>query len=470
MKSVLTFIQSILSTPAIFVGLIAMIGLMLQKSDVQTTVKGTIKTILGFLVLNAGASVITNALNPFGSLFQLAFGVNGVVPNNEAITSLGLSTFAVETASIFALGMVANIVMARFSKWKYIFLTGHHALYMSCLISIILSIAGLSGWKLIVGGALLLGILMAFFPAIMQPSMNKLTGDDSLSLGHFGSSCYWLSAQIGKIFGRSAAKSNKKVRSTEEINFPQGLSFLRDNTVSIAIIMFICYVIVAGTAFFGHPTESAEIFNGSNWFVFSLIEAVTFSAGIYIVLAGVRLIIAEIVPAFRGISEKIVPNAKPAIDCPVVFPFAPNAVLIGFLCSFVGGVLALGVLILLGKAGLAVALILPGAVVHFFCGATSGVFGNAEGGVKGCVWGSFVHGIAVTFLAAALLPVLGSFGFANTTFSDADFTIVGIIFGNLAKYVGGSGLFIIIVIMFLLPIVYNYTFGRNKAAAATVEE
>ena len=100
-------------------------------------------------------------------------------------------------------------------------------------------------------------------------------------------------------------------------------------------------------------------------------------------------------------------------------------------------------------------------MVHFFCGATAGVCGNARGGLKGCILGAFVHGIAVTFLAAALLPVLGSLGFANTTFSDADFTIVGIIFGNLAKVVTGNGLFAVIAILFALPIIYNYTFGKK---------
>ena len=61
-------------------------------------------------------------------------------------------------------------------------------------------------------------------------------------------------------------------------------------------------------------------------------KGLSFAGGVYIILSGVRLIIGEIVPAFRGIAEKIVPNAKPAIDCPVVFPYAPNAVLMGFLC------------------------------------------------------------------------------------------------------------------------------------------
>lgn len=456
--AVLHFIQQVLSTPAIFVGLIALVGLLLQKQDAQSCVKGTIKTILGFIVLNAGASVVQQAIIPFGDLFQVAFGVQGVVPNNEAITSLALDQFAVQTASIFALGMVANIVLARFSKLKYIFLTGHHALYMSCLIAIVLSIGGLSGAKLIIAGALLLGFLMAFFPAIMQPTIREITGMDDLALGHFSSTGYWISAQIGKLFGKK-----EDTVTTEDVDFPQGLSFLRENTISIAIAMFICYIPVSLIASIKEAAKAAEIFGDSNWFLFSLINSITFSAGIYIVLAGVRMLIAEIVPAFKGISEKLVPNAKPALDCPIVFPYAPNAVLIGFLCSFIGGIVGLIILALMGHAGMAVAIILPGAVVHFFCGATAGVCGNARGGLKGCIAGAFVHGLAVTFLAAALYPILGSLGFANTTFSDADFTIVGIIFGNLIKVMNGNGLVVVCAVLFALPIILSTFLGKKEA-------
>ncbi len=70
--------------------------------------------------------------------------------------------------------------------------------------------------------------------------------------------------------------------------------------------------------------------------VYAIIMAITFAAGVFIILQGVRLILAEIVPAFTGFSEKLVPNARPALDCPVVYPYAPNAVLIGFLFSFLG--------------------------------------------------------------------------------------------------------------------------------------
>lgn len=458
MLAVLQFIQSILSTPAIFVGLLALLGLVLQKETPQKCVSGTIKTIMGFLVLSAGADVVQQAIIPFGNLFQMAFGLEGVVPNNEAITSLGLTDYAVQTASIFALGMVCNILLARFSKLKYIFLTGHHALYMSCLIAILMSIAGLTGVQLIITGAMLLGLVMSIFPALMQPVMEDITGDDSLALGHFGSGCYWLSAQIGKLFGK-----DDDTTTTEDISFPQWLSFLRENTVSIALAMFLCYIVVAGVANFTAAEAAAEIFGGDHWLLYSVIKSITFSGGIYIVLAGVRMLINEIVPAFKGISEKLVPNAKPALDCPIVFPFAPNAVLIGFFCSFIGGLVAMGILLLLGQTGLAVAIILPGAVVHFFCGATAGVAGNAEGGLKGCVVGAFVHGVIATFLAAGLYPVLGSMGFANTTFSDTDFTLVGIIFGNLCKVVAPNVMTIIVAVLFLIPIVYNYTIGKEKA-------
>ena len=83
MEVILRYLQQILSTPAIFVGLIAMLGLILKKADSQSIIKGTIKTILGFIVLGAG--VVQQSIVPFGDLFQMAFNMHGVVPNNEAI-------------------------------------------------------------------------------------------------------------------------------------------------------------------------------------------------------------------------------------------------------------------------------------------------------------------------------------------------------------------------------------------------
>ncbi len=192
--------------------------------------------------------------------------------------------------------------------------------------------------------------------------------------------------------------------------------------------------------------------------------AITFAAGVFIILQGVRLILAEIVPAFTGFSEKLVPNARPALDCPVVYPYAPNAVLIGFLFSFLGGLVGL---FLLGQMKLV--LILPGVVPHFFTGATAGVFGNATGGRRGAMIGAFANGLLITFLPVLLLPVLGAIGFANTTFSDADFGVIGIMLGNLARYLSPMAITGLVVALFALLVAYN-VLAKNKKANAEVQE
>ena len=39
--------------------------------------------------------------------------------------------------------------------------------------------------------------------------------------------------------------------------------------------------------------------------VYLIMLAATFSAGVFIILAGVRVVLAEIIPAFKGISERL---------------------------------------------------------------------------------------------------------------------------------------------------------------------
>lgn len=467
---VLLIIQEILSTPAILVGLMAMLGLILQKKAVEDVVKGTIKTIVGFLVLSAGAAFLqTGSLTDFGVLFNFAFNVQGVVPNNEAIVTTALIEYAQATAWIMMFGMLANIVIARFSRWNYIFLTGHHTLYMACMIAVVLSVGGLEGGMLIFAGSLLLGLVMALFPAMAQPTMTKITGSDDVGFGHFSTIGYWFAAQVGRLVGGKSMKEGK-AKSTEDINFPKRISFMRDTTVAISITMMVIFIIVAAVASTRPDYETVVAETGlsgySNWFVYALISGMNFAGAIYIILSGVRLILAEIVPAFKGIADHLVPNARPAIDCPVVFPYAPNAVLIGFLVSFLGGIVGMAILFALKPSIPTIAIILPGVVPHFFCGATSGVFANAEGGLKGCIIGSFAHGLLITFLPVITMPVIGALGFASTTFSDADFCGVGIVMGNIANLLkNGTLLMIVCVVLFMLPIIYNFAVPKKQKSA-----
>ena len=449
-QEVVKFIVDILKVPAVLVGIIAMIGLIAQRKSFADTVKGTVKTILGFLVLGGGAGVVVNSITPLGEMFEHAFNLKGFVPNNEAIVSMAMKEYGVTTALIMAFGMVANIVVARFTRLKFIFLTGHHTFYMACMISIILTVAGFTDWQLVFTGALVLGLIMAFFPALAQSQMRKITGNDDVAFGHFGTLGYVIAGWLGQLVGKGS-------RSTEEMNLPKNLSFLRDSSISISLTMMVIYLILAICA--GPEYINTKLSHGDNYLVYSIIQAITFAAGVFIILQGVRLILAEIVPAFTGFSEKLVPNAKPALDCPVVFPYAPNAVLIGFMFSFLGGLIGLFVL-----GQLKLSLILPGVVPHFFCGATAGVFGNAMGGRRGAMLGGFVNGLLVTFLPVLLLPVLGSIGFGNTTtFSDVDFCGVGIIIGYMAEWFNKDIIMGIIVAIFALLVIYNYTVKPKKS-------
>ncbi|EOH93345.1 ascorbate-specific PTS system enzyme IIC [Enterococcus haemoperoxidus ATCC BAA-382] len=448
MNSVLNILIDIASTPAILVALIAVLGLGLQKKPISDVVRGGIKTFVGFLVVTAGAGVIEGSLAPFGEMFQHAFNMQGVVPNNEAIVALALTKYGTYTALIMLAGMAFNILIARITKFKYIYLTGHATLYMACMIAVIMSVTKMSAVPLVLVGGLALGLANTIFPAIAQPFTKQITKNDSVALGHTGNFGYALSGFIGKYVGN-------KEKSTEDINFPKGLSFLRDSTVSITLTMGIVYTIVA--LFAGNEFISENLSNGTNYIIYALQQAGMFAAGVFVILAGVRLILAEIVPAFKGISEKLVPNSIPALDCPIVFPYAPNAVLIGFLTSFVGGIVSLFIMIATGTT-----VIIPGVVPHFFCGATAGVFGNATGGVRGAVVGSFIHGVIISFMPILLMPVMGDLGFQGSTFSDTDYGVTGIFLGKLADMGGQiaivSGVLAVLALLLALTI-----FGKKKA-------
>ncbi|MGE7948766.1 PTS ascorbate transporter subunit IIC [Lysinibacillus sp. NPDC093688] len=414
--------NDILGTPAILVGLFAFVGLIIQKKSASTVLSGTLKTIMGFVILGAGATVLIGSLNHFSNMFDHAFNVQGVIPNNEAIVAAAQTSFGTATAMIMVFGMIMNILFARFTPLKYIFLTGHHTLFMACLIAASLSVGGMSGTPLIIVGSILLGICMVVFPAILQPTVRQITGSDDFAVGHFGSVGYYVSAKIGKLFGN-------KAKSTEDIKVPKSLGFLRDTSVAISLTMSLFFIIVA--LFAGKSYIEAQLSGGSNFIVFAIIQAITFAAGVYIILAGVRMLIAEIIPAFKGIADKLVPNTKPALDCPTIFPFAPNAVIIGFLFSFVAGLVSMFILPLIGLK-----VIVPGLVPHFFTGAAAGVFGNATGGRVGSMVGSFANGLIISFIPAILLIFMGDIGYEGTTFGDSDFGIVGIIVINVLKLFG----------------------------------
>lgn len=440
-------VNEILSVPAYLVGIITAIGLVALRKNVGQVIGGALKTILGFLILGAGANVVIGALTPLGDLILLATGAQGVVPTNEAIVSIAAAEYGAQVAWVMIGGFAVNLLIARFTPLKYVFLTGHHMFFMATMLTVVLSTAQINPIVVVIAGSLLLGAIMCLMPALLQPYTKRITGNDKLAIGHFGSLGYLVAGAAGQLTG-------EKSHSTEDVKVPEGLRFLRDSMVATALSMVLFYIVFSVWAWVGVGSEAAfkivSATDGGSFIMAVVANGLQFGIGVSIILYGVRTVLAELVPAFEGFSRKVVPGAVPALDIPIVYPFAANGVLLGFIASFAGGLVSFALLAAFFGPAWGLALILPGMVPHFFTGGGAGVFGNATGGRRGAIIGAFLNGILISFLPAFLLKVLGSLGFANTTFGDADFGWFGIVVGNVVKLGPVGGLVGVLVLVGLM--------------------
>lgn len=457
-------VNEILSVPAFLIGIITAVGLAAMQKSSGQVIGGAIKATLGFLLIGAGANLVVASLEPLGAMITGATGAQGVVPTNEAIAGIAQQKYGSQVAWIMIIGFALSLVLARFTRLRYVFLTGHHVLFMATMVTIIFAAATWNTTLVVVMGSVGLAILMVSLPALAHPFTRKITGDDSIAIGHFGTAGYIAAGAVGKAVGKNS-------RSTEDMKLPEGLRFLRDSMVSTALSMALMYIVLAILFMIRAGTEEAftAFEDGAtsvgNYLVQSFTQGLQFGVAVAVILFGVRTVLGELVPAFQGIAAKVVPGAIPALDCPIVFPYAQNAVLIGFISSFIGGLVGLAVLSVWLNPAFGMALILPGLVPHFFTGGAAGVYGNATGGRRGAALGAFANGLLITFLPSLLLGVLGEFGGENTTFGDADFGWFGIAIGLVARLgvIGGViGVLVVYALILLGAITVQKRFVDDR--------
>lgn len=428
-------IDNILTQAAIVIGLIACLGLALQRKPLGEVVVGSLKTMFGFMILAAGSAVLQGALSYFGAVFNYAFsleGVQGAVTasiegiNGQAMNELGLgSEIAITLAGIF----IVNIILARLTPFKYIFLTGQALLWESTLAVVFSYYLGLTGVPLILLASLVGGCFATFMPALAQPIMRKITGSDDIALGHFCTIGYLVAAGVSKLTG-------DKSKSTEDIKLPESLEFLNDTYMAVFVVMLPFFLVVAALA--GPENcvavcEQLGINSDINFLVQAFLQASTFVVGLNVLMLGVRQLLDNIVPAFQGISMRLVPNSKPALDCPVVFPFAPNSVIMGFIFTTIGSIIGMLISPVTGY------LVIPGVMSNFFAGGTAGVFANAVGGRRGLIIGCIAHGICIILIPALLTPMLTEIGFVNLTCTDVDTVFTGFFLYGIRLLTGGIG-------------------------------
>jgi PTS system ascorbate-specific IIC component len=148
------------------------------------------------------------------------------------------------------------------------------------------------------------------------------------------------------------------------------------------------------------------------------------------------MLIAEIIPAFKGIADRVIPGAKPALDCPVIYPFAPNSLIIGLISGTIGQVLGMVALALIKWP-----VPLPSMIAAFFASGAGAIFGNATGGRRGAWAGGFLWGflgwlmisLAYKFQVFGDLSAMGAVALGFTV---PDAIVPGIVIWLIAKLFG----------------------------------
>lgn len=389
-------VRDFLLEPVILIGVIVFIGLVLQRKGFEVVVKGTLKAMIGFMIISIGGNIISEAVASFGLMIQRGFHTTGLILSVEGISGIAVDRYGTQIAVIMILGMLVNLVLARITRFHYVFLTGQQTLYMASMIVVVLTSMNVHGIMVYVLGSLALGISMVFSPAVLQSYTEKICKTDKIAVGHFGGMVYFLAAWLGKIYGENS-------KSAEDMKFPKKLAFLRDSSITVSVTMILFYVVAACAS--GRSYVESNLSDGKSYLTYAVLQALTFTVGFVIITTGIRWFINEIVPAIKGIADTWIPDAKPAVDCPVVFTYAPNSLMVGFLASFVGGLVSVGVI--------------------------------------------------MSVLPELFLPYIGQFATEHVTFPEPDIGLVGLILGKYIKRVGPWGMLTIligiIIIIILIP-------------------
>lgn len=445
--------NNILTRAELFVGLIVLLGYLLQKKKWYETIGGFFKAVVGYLILMVGASGLVTTFRPILTGLNEKFHLNAVVIDpyfglnaaNEALESIGSSAAWAMTSLLIA--FIWNIVLLIFRKWtklRTLLLTGHIMVQQATTVTwiVFLFVPQLRDIR----GAILVGMLVGTYQAVssnltVEPCVNLTDGKAKFAIGHQQMFAVWAADKTGHLFG-------KKEDSVENMKLPGFLKIFNDSLVATCVLMVIFFgaiMMLLGEDFLrqidsGFSEETA-------FAVYILIQSLYFTVYLQILNMGVKMFVGELTESFKGISEKLLPGAIPAVDCAVAFGYAPgNAVTIGFLCGMIGEVIAiLGLLVFHSPV-----IMIMGFTTVFFDNATIALFANKRGGVKAAMIIPFICGVIQVLLGAvtaALVQLVPYGGWHGTT----DFSTVWLAISSLLKIFGLPGAIMAIVVMLIIP-------------------
>ncbi len=429
MNSFLNTIISLMRTPPMFIAIIAMLGLILQKKSGSDIIKGTVKTFIGMVILTQGVTILSTSIAPLSNGFTELFALPNAKPMGDFNAFLG--EWGGHVGLIMLLGFVLNILIARFTRFKTIFLTAN-ILYWYPMLFIGVAVENKLNTVAMFVLAIILYIgVITIMPHVMRKYVKELTGQDMFTIGHTTSIFCLLGVAIGSFFGK---KEKNVLQNTEKINLPKKLDFCKDTTLVSGLAITLVYLIVA---LFMDAQTKEVIFAGQPFVTVAITNGMTFAAGMLILLQGVRMMLAEIVPAFKGIAMKLAPGSVPAMDIPLIFPYGANALLIGFIIAASVNIISI---FALGASGMISVALIPLMVACYFDVAPACIFANKRGGIKAVITTAVIGGVMLTILCAISIPMVSStVGTFLQVYGGNEYSVWTIIANGLAKLLSMIG-------------------------------
>lgn len=460
LKEVLSFIaNNVFGQVPILIGLITFAGLALQRKRIEDLVGGTLRATIGVVILFIGVDVFVEGLTGFQAVLASAMGTEPPKADRTLTDFLGQhgGTVALVITAAFAVHLV---LVRLFPAARYLYLTGHVMFWISAItVATLVEIAPGAGQLTLVLCAA--GVVAAYWtlqPLWMRPLMRKVVPDDRFGYGHTSSLTCVLTAVVARPLGSSAK------HDTEKLKVPRQLSFFKDVNISTALVISVLMLVAV---VFADPAivakQAGAISDTLSPWMWWLLIGLRFAAGIAILLFGVRMFLGEIVPAFKGLSDKVIPGTRPALDAPTVFPMAPTAVLVGFVSATALFLALVGVFAAAGWFTLA-----PPMIMLFFVGGSVGVFGNAVAGWRGALLGGLLVGVTLAVGQALTWGMLDSTAPELATLADPDWYALAWLL-KLAQPLGGGAIWVIPVVTLSVTVLVLVLLQRREARREGIE-